>query len=61
MPINSSDTGSRPSAPQYDVTPPPSTIDFVSIVLAVIAFLAVMGLFPLWLGVLNTWFSTGAK
>jgi eukaryotic-like serine/threonine-protein kinase len=62
MPDNfSSDTGSHPSAPQYNITPPPSAIDFVSIILAVVAFLAVMGLFPLWLGVLNAWFNNLAR
>jgi hypothetical protein len=43
--------------PNYNITPPPPTIDLVSVVLAIIAFLAVIGLFPLWLGVFNTWFA----
>ncbi len=48
-------SGSRP-APDYNVTPPPPAIDVVSIILAIIALIAVAGLFPLWLWVLNTWF-----
>src|SRR5262249_21347019 len=44
----SGDSGSRPRVPEYQVTPPPPAIDLVSVVLAIIAFLAVMGLFPLW-------------
>jgi hypothetical protein len=50
---------SRPVMPEYNLTPAPPAIDVVSIILAVIAFLAVIGLFPLWLAVLNTWFSAG--
>ena len=34
---------------------PGFTLIELLVVLAIIAFLAVMGLFPLWLGVLNTW------
>ncbi len=43
-------TGPR-SAPDYQTPPPPPTIDMVSLVLAIIAFLAVLGLIPLWLTV----------
>jgi serine/threonine-protein kinase len=41
--------------PEYQAPAPPSPIDAASIVLAIIAFIAVMGLFPLWLLVLRTW------
>jgi hypothetical protein len=43
-------TGPR-SGPDYQVPAPPPAIDLVSIVLAFIAFLAVLGLIPLWLTV----------
>jgi serine/threonine protein kinase len=49
--------GSGPrSVPDYQLQTPPSGIDVVSIVLAFIAFLAVLGLLPLWFAVWNTWF-----
>jgi serine/threonine-protein kinase len=49
--------GSGPrSVPEYQVQTSPSGIDVVSIVLAFIAFLAVLGLLPLWFAVWNTWF-----
>ena len=41
--------------PDYNINPPPPSIDAVSVILAVIALVAVLGLFPLWLWVLNTW------
>ncbi|HLY26193.1 MAG TPA: hypothetical protein VKQ72_07625, partial [Aggregatilineales bacterium] len=47
-------SGSGP-APDYNITPPPPAIDAVSVILAIIALIAVLGLFPLWLWVLNTW------
>jgi len=50
------DTGSRRNMPEYQIGPAPSSIDAVSIVLAAIAFVAVMGLFPLWLWVFKTWY-----
>jgi serine/threonine protein kinase len=49
-PYSSEGTGPR-SAPDYQVPAPPPAIDLVSIVLALIAFLAVLGLIPLWLTV----------
>ncbi len=49
-------TGPRKTLmPDYQVPAPPPPIDAASIVLAIIAFIAVMGLFPLWLLVLRTW------
>jgi serine/threonine-protein kinase len=45
----------RTMVPEYQAPAPPSPIDAASIVLAIIAFIAVMGLFPLWLLVLRTW------
>jgi eukaryotic-like serine/threonine-protein kinase len=50
--------GSGPrKAPDYQVHAPPPSIDLLSIFLAFIAFLAVMGLLPLWFAVWNTWTS----
>jgi serine/threonine-protein kinase len=46
------------AAPDYRVTSPQAPIDLVSVVLAFIAFLAVLGLLPLWLAVYNTWIAT---
>jgi hypothetical protein len=49
-------SGSNPAPmPDYNITPPPPAIDAVSVILAIIALIAVLGLFPLWLWVLNTW------
>ncbi len=55
-PYGTDGTGPR-RAPDYQVPSPPASIDVVSIVLAFIAFLAVMGLLPLWFAVWNTWTS----
>jgi hypothetical protein len=44
------------TGPQYQVTPPPLPIDPISIVLGFIAFIAVIGLLPLWIAVLQAWF-----
>jgi hypothetical protein len=46
---------SRNIAPNYQVSSQPTPVDVVSIVLGIIAFLAVLGLIPLWLAVWNTW------
>ncbi|MEP7286311.1 MAG: protein kinase [Chloroflexota bacterium] len=56
-----SDPNSRPYTPEYQITPPPPAIDLVTIVLAIVAFLAVLGLFPLWLSVLSTWSANLAR
>jgi serine/threonine-protein kinase len=56
-PFSADGTGQSP-APDYRVTSPQGPIDLVSVVLAFIAFLAVLGLLPLWLAVYNTWIAT---
>ncbi len=45
----------QPTGPNYQVAPPPAPVDMVTIILGVIAFLAVIGLIPLWLAVLNAY------
>lgn len=48
-----SNASQSPISPNYQVTPPPAPIDVVTLVLGVIAFLAIVGLIPLWLAVLT--------
>ncbi len=43
------------NSPVYQAPPPPAPIDGISIVLAIIALLAVVGLIALWLFVWNAW------
>ncbi len=45
----------QPANPYYQITPPPPAIDIVSLVLGIIAFIAVVGLFPLWIAVLSAY------
>ncbi|MBX3085316.1 MAG: protein kinase [Anaerolineae bacterium] len=45
----------RPITPAYTVAPRQNSIDLVSIILAIIAFVAVIGLVLLWLAVYNAW------
>jgi hypothetical protein len=45
----------QPPAPNYPLVPAPRVFDLVTIVLAVIAGLAVLGLLPLWLAVLSSY------
>lgn len=45
----------NPTGPNYQVSAPPPAIDSVSVILGIIAFLAVIGLIPLWLAVLNAY------
>ncbi len=43
------------TGPNYQISAPPPAIDLVTVILGVIAFLAVVGLIPLWLAVLNAY------
>ena len=54
QPGSTGNTGSRPS-PNYEIPPQSGTFDIVSIILACVAFLLILGLFPLWLAVLGAW------
>lgn len=45
----------NPTGPNYQISAPPPAIDLVTVILGVIAFLAVIGLIPLWLAVLNAY------
>ncbi len=53
-------SGPRKSAPDYQAPAAPPSIDLVSIILAIIAFIAIMGLLPLWVMVWNTWINSPA-
>jgi serine/threonine protein kinase len=49
LPYGPEGTGPRKNAPDYQPSAPPPSIDLVSVILAFIAFVAIMGLLPLWI------------
>jgi serine/threonine protein kinase len=61
MPYGQEGSGPRKAAPDYQPTAPPPSIDLVSVILAFIAFIAIMGLLPLWVMVWNTWINSAGR